>query len=331
LPLVALLLAVTLAGGGLAAHGARQREAAGAARDLGEAHLRQGHYEAALEAFRMALTLADGLPFSAGLRRQVQEGADQAERGLAAEDLHRVCEELRPLYAADHLPEGQARAIAGHCRDLWEKREAILADLGEGPGRAAQVRADLLDLGILWADLRARLAGHREALAILGQAEVLFGPSCVLACERRTHALALGLAKAGRQAAAPPQRSAWEHYALGRAYLRAGDLEKAGALLDRAVELQPQGLWPNYYKGVCAYRRGRFEDALVAFSACVALAPRTAACLCNRGQAYAALGRLDRARTDYDRALELDPGLAEARELRARLARQGKPAIPPVR
>ena len=76
----------------------------------------------------------------------------------------------------------------------------------------------------------------------------------------------------------PGRRTAWGHYALGRALLRAGDLEGAAAELERAVRLRPQGLWPNFYQGLCAYRRGRYADAALAYSVCVGAAPESAGC-----------------------------------------------------
>ena len=39
--------------------------------------------------------------------------------------------------------------------------------------------------------------------------------------------------------------------------------ERAADMLRRAVRLQPQGLWPHFYEGVCAYRLGRYDDAMV--------------------------------------------------------------------
>jgi serine/threonine protein kinase/predicted Zn-dependent protease len=324
LPLLALLLAGVVGAGLWVGQVVRQNRAAEAAWRQGEEQLRRQHYAEALDAFEHGAALSADLPLGGRLRRRLREGADQAERGRAAEELHRFCERVRPLYGAEPLPAEQARAVADRCRELWQEREAI-ARLGSpaAPELEQQVRADLLDVAILWANLAVSLASpgeargaHQEALAVLAQAEALFGPSCVLYQERRAHALALGqpdtAESAARQAAGMAPHGAWEHYALGRAYLRAGDLARAAEQLDRAVEAEPQGLWPNFYKGICASRRGEHEDALVAFSACVALAPRTAACFCNRGRAYAALGRLDRARRDYDRALQLDPALAAA-------------------
>jgi tetratricopeptide (TPR) repeat protein len=82
--------------------------------------------------------------------------------------------------------------------------------------------------------------------------------------------------------------------------------------MERGVALEPGNLWANFYRGSCAYRLEHHQDAVIAFSVCVALAPGTAWCYLNRGLAEAALGRLDRALGDYDRALELDPTLAAA-------------------
>src|SRR5207244_12129283 len=65
-------------------------------------------------------------------------------------------------------------------------------------------------------------------------------------------------------------------------------------------------------QGICAYRLERYEDAVLAFTACAALAPEVAGCLYNRALAYQALGRSDRALHDYDAALQLDPQLGVA-------------------
>jgi tetratricopeptide (TPR) repeat protein len=191
-------------------------------------------------------------------------------------------------------------------------------------------RDDLLDLAILSANLHVALAAsaeasaaRRDALDTFAEAEALLGPSRALYEERRIQALALGhaavAAEAERKAAALAPRGAWEHYALGRAYLQAGDLRRAAEQLDRALSLEPNALWPNFARGLCALRSGEPEDALVAFSACVALAPHSAACFCNRGRAYAELRRFDRARQDFEHALRLDPTHQPARELLAGL------------
>jgi tetratricopeptide (TPR) repeat protein len=210
-------------------------------------------------------------------------------------------------------------------RELWNKRLLILDHLGNDldPEIEQGARTDLLDLAILGAELRIRLAqgaertaARQEALQILAQAEVLAGPSAVLYYERQAHAEALGLGnvaqEARRNAAACPPRTGWEHYALGRALMGSNQLQSAREQLDRAVMLQPDGIWPNFYKGICSYRLKEYQDASLAFTACIALAPKVAGCFYNRALAYAAQGRSREALRDFDRAIELDNGLAVA-------------------
>ena len=76
--------------------------------------------------------------------------------------------------------------------------------------------------------------------------------------------------------------------------------------------MQPQAFWPNFFKGKCAYQRGRHEDSVLAFTACLVLAPGKAWCHYNRGLAYEALGQPDRALDDYCHALRLDRVLGPA-------------------
>src|SRR5581483_10577872 len=185
----------------------------------------------------------------------------------------------------------------------------------------AQLCADLRDLGLIGADLSARLgekAGRRQALTILDEVEALFGPSRALYLQREALYRALGhdaeAAEAGRRAKHEEltPRTAWDHYAVGRTLLQAGDLAGAARELQQAVELQPGDFWPNFYRGVCAYRRERYPEALTAFSVCVALAPGNAECYYNRALVLAAQDRTEPAVRDYGKALEYDPHLAAA-------------------
>jgi eukaryotic-like serine/threonine-protein kinase len=206
------------------------------------------------------------------------------------------------------------------CRTFWDDRGRVVERLSPagGPALEPAAREDLLDLAIVCADLQVRLAppdrkeeARRQALTVLAEAEALCGPSPVLDEERRRHAAPGRPAGCGARApgrdGAPD--TAWEHYALGRALLRSGDTDRAAEEVERAIRLQPQGLWPNFYRGLCAYRRGRYEDAVTAYSVCIGAAPEPAACFSNRALAYAALGRSEQARRDYDQALRLDPAL----------------------
>jgi serine/threonine protein kinase/tetratricopeptide (TPR) repeat protein len=334
----ALTLATLLAVGvGVAAqasmHFRQQRQKAELALDEGHDELERRDYIGALSASRRGLELVEGLPFAGALTDALRQQHVQARRAHLAGELHRVVDHLRATTGADVLTVAQGRDIEGHCRHLWDERHVIVARLAGQPlaDLERQIEIDLVDLAILWTDLRVRMAGgdeisaaRRDALAILDQAESLAGPSTVVELERQVHQTALGwdeaLGQAERRTAALAPHTAWEHYAVGRALLRSGKLDEAAERFESAVALEPQGLWPNFYAGKCAYERGRYVDATIAFTACAALAPDSPWCFYNRGLAFERQGNSERARRDFDRAMRLDPGLARTIENRANSA-----------
>ncbi len=244
---------------------------------------------------------------------QLDEALIRARRASAAGQLHAVTERLRLLAGADVLPQRGLRALEEHCRTAWETRHLVARPSGTAPEEAIeeQVTADLIDLALLWTDLKRRLASGREnwraeSRAVLDEVEALCGPSAAVARERRTLD---GKSAPDEQVT---QRTAWEHAVLGRTFLRAGGLDRAALELERAVELRPQDFWAHFYRGVCAYRRGRHADAVLSFSVAVALAPEFPEVYYNRALAQAAAGNTESALRDYDRALSLAPTLASA-------------------
>jgi tetratricopeptide (TPR) repeat protein len=334
LPLLVLLVSLLGAGALAVGHRSQQLHQARAALSEGRELLQRSQVGEALSAFRHGLALIQDMPWDGELLNALRDHLRQAERVQAVRELHELVERIRPHYGAALAP-AEARVLETQSRRLWEMRDQIAQRLGlpGPPGLDQQVQIDLLDLAVLWTDLWVRqapepeaAANRREALKVLAEAEALFGPSCVLEQERHAHAQALGLPEEvrdpGRAASLPSPRSAWEHYALGRACLRAGDLARAASLFGTALELEPQGLWPNFYWGSCAYQQARYDDAVLAFHACVVLAPDRAWCFYNRGLAYVELGQHDRALHDFDRALQLDPTLAAAAASRAQLREQ---------
>ena len=127
---------------------------------------------------------------------------------------------------------------------------------------------------------------HRAALALLEEAEALFGKSYVLYRAGRRmppHSASRAWPRPlARDAAAVPPQTAWEHDAAGRVLLASGDLSGALAAFEHAIALRPQDFWPHFHEGVCAFRLGRYSDAATAFRVCVALAPDQAECFYNR-------------------------------------------------
>jgi tetratricopeptide (TPR) repeat protein len=311
-------MAVLLAGTVVLVQANRQLHYARLALLEGQDHRAQHRPGEALSAFKRGLALAEPIPLSHELTRQLSIELQRADREQAARELHVLVEALRPYYGQALLAPAQARQVEESCSRFWDKRAQIQQRLEPqlDPELTQQIRTDLLDLAILWTDLRVSLAGAREAAArqealeVLDQAESLFGPSCVLDQERLAHASALDLPTPAQTTRVP--RTAWEHCAVGRALLRSGNVESAAVHFQQALEREPGGLWHHFYSGLCAYRQARYGDALIAFHACVALAPDRAWCFYDRALAYRALGRLDQAQHDFDAARCLDPTLAAA-------------------
>ncbi len=278
----------------------------------------------AVRLLETGLKVARDAPGNDELAARLEAALHAARQTLAADRLHRLVERLRFMVDPQALPLRRVRPLAARCREAWATRSLIRERLTDAAaGLSQDMRADLLDLAVVLADLEIRLAepgaresAHRCALALLDEARTWLGPTPALDREEQRHAAALGLADraelVGRRAAAHPPRTAWEHYALGRSRLRAGDLAGAHAAFRRAIAAEPQRFWPHFYAGVCSQRLGQPRAALQDFDICVALAPRAAECFANRALARAALGQTKEALNDSARALEIKPDLAGA-------------------
>lgn len=289
---------------------------------LKEARLQEanGEWQAAVRGLQRAQSLAGALPFGSVLMpgletelRTAEEEFARAQRAARIHALHGFANRLTFLPGTASLAHADLQKLETSCRDLWNKRDLIAAQLSS-PRHSLEpgVREDLLDVVLYWSELQMRLAAgpernttRRLVLEELAQAEAVCGPGAVLDEARRQ-------LNETRQWTGRDAITAWEHCTLGRLYLRAGAVDRAVPELRQAARLEPQGLWPNFYLGQCAYRQARFEEAVTAFSVCIGAAPDGAACFYNRGRSYAALGNAEKALDDYDQAVRLDPKLVPA-------------------
>jgi eukaryotic-like serine/threonine-protein kinase len=291
-----------------------------------------GQYDEAADTLRHGLALLKYIPANHDLRERLLRAIALAPRAKLADELHLIADRFRSVYGMPPQRSSRLQVLDKQCRDLWENRQLALDKLGKDLDREMKqrVRLDLLELAISGSNLHVALASvglegaaRQNALRMLDEAEALFGPSAVLYHERALHADKLGerdIALAARrlEVGASPG-TAWEFYALGRSLLQEGNTEAAALRFERALALDPTGLWPNFFRGLCSYRLGRYVEASVAFTVCATLAPKSAACFYNRGLAFVALNRPDLARSDFDHALEIDPDLTEAAIERNRL------------
>ncbi len=104
---------------------------------------------------------------------------------------------------------------------------------------------------------------------------------------------------------------------LGSSLLASGDLAGAESALRAAIARDTTSLWAWFVMGHCHFEQGRYLEAAGDFSACVARGPEYGWCHFNRALALARAGRLLDAKLSYDRAIELDSDLIEARVDRA--------------
>ncbi|MHB1424274.1 MAG: serine/threonine-protein kinase [Gemmataceae bacterium] len=199
LPLWGLLLAAALGSGLAIVHVSRQANKAHLALRDGQIHLDRHQYAEALNTFKHSLALIEDLPFQSVLEQQLHDRLCAAEREQAIHELHLFRERVRPLDDPASLPETEARTVESHCRAIWQQRGRIVERLGSLPDAVSdrQLRTDLLDVAILLANLQVRLAegneesARRQAVAILDEAEELFGASGELRRARRIHTQAL--------------------------------------------------------------------------------------------------------------------------------------------
>jgi tetratricopeptide (TPR) repeat protein len=289
-----------------------QRHDAEAALVEGEGLLRRGLPAEAEQSLQRGRELTGRAPWLGGLAHALDDAQGRARRALLAQELHHTADDLRFRCDPDGLSSHAAAELETACGRVWEARKELMDASAGAPAspEEEQIRTDLRDLALLWVGLRDQVEGgenvemRRWDLEVLEEAETLFGPSAALRYER--------IHRGGEAADARPPRTAWDHYALGRALLRDGKTADAAGELDKAVEVQPQGFWPNFYSGVCAYRGSRYVEAEAAFRVCTALAPECAPCYCNHGLAMVSLNRPERARADFDRAVHLDPNRGDA-------------------
>jgi serine/threonine protein kinase/tetratricopeptide (TPR) repeat protein len=291
----------------------------------GQEQKRSHGYAEAVRSFVRGLTLAQGIPGSPELIKKLTGELYVSRRGQAAHNLHVLADHIRFLYADESRSIAECRRLDEPCQTVWNTRQLLGERVGAelDPAIEKQIREDLLDLAVLWADLRCRLAAddrvdeaYRSALQLLAQAEELLGTSVILTREREAYGQKLGRKQeddvAVQHATEPAPQTAWDHFWLGRSLLGSGKVQQALPEFERALFLNPQDFWACFYRGQCAYRLQRYADAVNAFSTCLAMNPGSAHCFYDRALAYTALQDTDKALCDYDRALRLDPNLGEA-------------------
>jgi protein O-GlcNAc transferase len=111
------------------------------------------------------------------------------------------------------------------------------------------------------------------------------------------------------------------YFLLGMLRLQTGDSAGATALLDQAVQLQPNEPGALLHYGLALHGQKRFEEALTAYDRALAVQPGMIAARVGRGGALRALDRTEEALAEYEQALVVNPNDADAWNVRGALLR----------
>ena len=294
--------------------------------------LEEEHYAEATKALNRGLELARRLPARDPRKQALAAALQRVRRATTAQELDELVNLLRFRSGTPAQSPDEAQTLLRRCQDLWSLRRLLdpTADARSDTGTRDRIRTDLLDLAAICADLYVQTGsragtddGLRHAVQILLDAKHQYGSSPALSRDLASYAKAMGRPELA-PAEVPIPTTAWEHYDLGRSYLRSGEYARAEQEFRRSVELQPDEFWPNFFQAVCADRLGRYRDAVTALSICIALFPKTPECYFNRGVAYEKAGQDEQALADYSRALKYNPRLADAALNRGLLAYRKK-------
>jgi tetratricopeptide (TPR) repeat protein len=91
----------------------------------------------------------------------------------------------------------------------------------------------------------------------------------------------------------------------GLAYKKQGELDKAIADYNKAIELDPQLAVAYYNRGKDYEDQGELDKAIADFTKAIELDPTDAVTYTNRGIAYRDQGELGKAEADFTKAKEL--------------------------
>jgi len=113
--------------------------------------------------------------------------------------------------------------------------------------------------------------------------------------------------------------------ALGYYYREKGDSDRAIALFEKALSIDPENWGAHNFYGVTLFRLGRFDEAMSHFQAAIRVNPLNAQSLTNAGALEFSRGNVEAARKFFEEAIDSMPRYAQAHfNLAMILTREGR-------
>lgn len=283
--------------------------------------MERGDYDTAIQRLDATRRKISAIPANSFYLRQLDRNLAQARRLKLAAQLNFVMDRVRFQYGAAELA-GPARAkLKQQCQVLWDRRHELiqgesLLDADFNKRMARQIKADLIELAVIMADLISRDSAvelQTTAQTIIKNAETDLGPdfSLTLARIRLSGTSNKKPLSASAEDSQQPG-NAWEFHQLGQSLARQKRLPEAHQAYARAASLEPDQFWFQYDLAVCLHGLKQFEEGLAAWSAAIALRPQSAVCRYNRGITWQSLNNNQNALADFQQATTLDPSMADA-------------------
>jgi eukaryotic-like serine/threonine-protein kinase len=216
-------------------------------------------------------------------------------RRLATEALNRVGFPPDGRGALALSPSFTAEEIA----DITSGCYALLLMLAETEARRLPLQAD-----------KDHDEGLQRALALLDRAELLGVQSRAIHLRRARYYAETGKdADAAREShfakALTPETDldAQDHFLVGHEFYIQGELELANAEFRRALQLNANDFWTNYFLGICCITSGKSEVAVAYLTNCQRQKPDLTWIYLLRGFALGQLEDYSAAEADFDQAL----------------------------
>ena len=209
----------------------------------------------------------------------------------------------------------EALFCRGNLRAARGEQDAALADYGAALKLEPAFSRAYFQRALMYVareQMTTALADYRQTVRLAPQSPDVY-KTWGRAEDKASRGAAVDRLEALLEQSKPEARSRSQQ---GTVFHKAGDLDKAIAEYDQALELYPRYTEIYYNRGLAYRQKGEMDKAIHDYTQAIELDPKYIPAYSNRAFAYFKKNDLDRALADYDKILQLDPTNDEAKKSR---------------